>query len=188
MKRALACGGPPSGAKQLVQCTGGVCRATRQVRIDLDDFDDALTCLRAAAVASDLDGVLSAARQLTGIYRGELLPGDLYEEWFADARERIKHDFCDAMMTAANVAESHADSEAALLFLRKASAADPWREDVYQSMMRCQMNAGQRSRAIETYLSCRSRLTEDLGIDPSIETTRIYQAVLAMEDAGSGQT
>ncbi|MHB1318970.1 MAG: AfsR/SARP family transcriptional regulator [Anaerolineae bacterium] len=185
MKRALACGGPPSAAKLLVQCTGGVCRITRHVRTDLDDFDEALASLRAAAASDDADVVLSAARRLVEIYRGELLPGDVYEEWFTEVRERTKHDFCDAMMAAASIAEAHSEAEAALLFLRKASAADAWREDVYQAMMRCQMNSGQRSRAIETYLSCRSRLTEDLGIDPSVETTRLYQAVLAMEE-GSG--
>lgn len=182
MKRALACGRPPSAARSLVQCSGGVCRVTRQVRSDLDDFEDALASLRAAAAVEDVDTVLAAGRRLIEIYRGELLPGDLYEEWLAEVRERSKHDFCDAMMMAASAAASRSDTEAALLFLRKASAADPWREDVYQSMMRCQMSAGQRSRAIETYLSCRSRLTEDLGIDPSVETTRIYQAVLAMEE------
>lgn len=181
MKRALACGRPPSAAKTLVQCSGGVCRVTRQVRSDLDDFEEALAGLRAASAVNDAATVLACARRLVDIYRGELLPGDLYEEWFAEVRERTKHDFCDAMMAASNAAEAKGDAESALLFLRKASAADPWREDVYQSTMRCQMNAGQRSRAIETYLSCRSRLTEDLGIDPSIETTRIYQAVLAMD-------
>lgn len=183
MKRALACGGSPSAARQYVQCTGGVCRVTREVRSDVDDFDESIAALRAASSAGDMQGTLEAAQRLVGLYRGELLPGDLYEEWFADVRERTKHDFCDAMMCAATIAEGAGDSETALFLLRRAALADPWREDVYQSTMRCQMHAGQRSRAIETYMSCRSRLTEDLGIDPSVETTRIYQSVLAMEEA-----
>lgn len=182
MKRALACGAAPSKAGHLVQCSGGVCRLARAVRSDLDEFDAALARLRTAAVERNEDVALAAARDLIGIYRGELLPGDIYEAWFTDIRERTKHDFCDSMMTAANVAEVRSEFDAALLFLRKASAADPWREDVYQATMRCQIGSGQRSRAIETYLSCQSRLTEDLGIDPSRETTRLYQAVLAMEE------
>ncbi|MBN1192394.1 MAG: hypothetical protein JXA36_01685 [Coriobacteriia bacterium] len=184
MKRALACGSAPAQAAHLVQCSGGLCRLTRAVRSDLDDFDEAVTRLRTAAVVRDDAGVLSAARELAGIYTGELLPGDIYEEWFSDVRERTKHDFCDAMMVAAHKAEALSEFDTALLHLRRASAADPWREDVYQAMMRCQMSAGQRSRAIETYISCRLKLTEDLGIDPSAETTRLYQAVLAMEETG----
>jgi DNA-binding SARP family transcriptional activator len=183
MKRALSCTDTPSDAKALVQCTGGVCRVTRLVRSDLDEFDEALSAIRAAAGRGDGEEVQRAAESLFGIYRGELLPGDLYEEWFTAVRERTKHDFCDAMMLASSFAESAGRGDEALTFLRKASAADPWREDVYQAMMRCQMGIGQRSRAIETYFMCRSRLTEDLGIDPSVETTRLYQAVLAMDAA-----
>jgi DNA-binding SARP family transcriptional activator len=184
MKRALSCGGAPSEAKSFVHCASGVCRVTRHVRSDLDDFDEALAALRAASCRRDSSQVLAEARRLVDLYRGELLPGDLYEECFAETRDRTKQDFCDAMLLATAEAEANANTEEALVFLRKACAADPWREDVYQSMMRCQMRTGQRSRAIETYLSCRSRLTEDLGIDPSVETTRLYQIVLAMEEIG----
>ena len=33
----------------------------------------------------------------------------------------------------------------------------------------------------ETYLACRTKLAEDLGLDPSVETQRLYEQVLAME-------
>jgi DNA-binding SARP family transcriptional activator len=183
MKRALAGGAAPSQANHLVRCSGGVCRLAPSVRSDLDDFDHAVARLRTASVIRDDEAILAAAREIEAIYRGELLPGDVYEEWFTETRERTKHDFCDAMMTAAHAAERRGEFDTALAHLRRASAADPWREDVYQVTMRCQMNSGQRSGAIETYMSCRSKLTEDLGIDPSVETTRLYQAVLAMEDS-----
>ncbi len=181
IKRGLANGGPPASSSSMLRSSGGVCRITKAVRVDLEDFDDAIAALRLADAAHDEPAVLSAARSLTSIYRGELLPGDIYEEWFSDIRERTKHDFCDAMMLAARAAEAAGDPDEALVFLRPAGEADPWREDIYQSMMRCQMVSGRRSSAIETYITCRGRLVEDLGIDPSAETTRLYEAVLAME-------
>jgi DNA-binding SARP family transcriptional activator len=186
MKRALenadGSGGP---ASRFVKSSGGLCRVTRLVRSDLDDFEETVGNLRSAQAAGDGAAVLVHARRLMEIYRGELLPGDLYDDWFAETRDRIRHDFCDAMLSAARVAEARNELDHALVLLRSASAADPWREDVYQTTMRCQMSAGQRSRAIETYLSCRTRLVDDLGIDPSAETTRLYQAILAMEDEGA---
>jgi DNA-binding SARP family transcriptional activator len=90
------------------------------------------------------------------------------------------------MFRAGRYFETHEEYEYALEFLRRASQADPWREDVYQGIMRCSMHSGRRSGAIETFLTCRSRLCEDLGIDPSAETMRLYDAVLAM-DADSAQ-
>ena len=67
--------------------------------------------------------------------------------------------------------------------LRRPIAHDVLREDFYQTALCLQIAAGQRSTAIETYMSCRSRLVEDLGIDPSRETTALYEQVLGMEDA-----
>jgi DNA-binding SARP family transcriptional activator len=46
----------------------------------------------------------------------------------------------------------------------------------------CRSDAGNGLAAIDTYMSCRSHLVDDLGIDPSSETTRLYTQVLAMED------
>lgn len=183
MKRALACGGTPEISSPFVQCVGGVCRVTRLVRSDLEDFDATVNRIRGLDPSRDALEAVRLARELRSIYRGEFLPGDVYEEWFAEIRDRAKHDFCDAMMISARFAESLDDYTEALACLRHAGAADPWREDIYQSTMRCQMRSGQRSGAIETYLSCRAKLVDDLGIDPSVETTRLYQAVLAMEDA-----
>lgn len=181
MKRALSSVRSAEPTGKYAVCTSGVCRVTSAVSSDLDDFQAALAAIRAANSAARSEAVLVAARHLLETYRGDVLPGDLYEEWFADLREQTKHDFCDAMLLGAQTAEALGDSAEALVFLRRAGGVDPWREDIYQAMMRAQIEAGQRSRAIETYMTCRGRLVDDLGIDPSAETTRLYQAVLAME-------
>ncbi|MDO8848166.1 MAG: BTAD domain-containing putative transcriptional regulator [Coriobacteriia bacterium] len=181
MKRALSSESSADITGRYALCSSGVCRVTRAVRSDLDAFCEAIEVLRAANAREDITGVLVAARRLVGVYTGDFLPGDVYEEWFTDVREQAKHEFCDAMLVAAEGAEATGNTSEALAFLRKAGVVDPWREDIYQRTMRCQIGAGQRSRAIETYMACRGRLVDDLGIDPSTETTRLYEAVLAMD-------
>ncbi|MHB1477762.1 MAG: bacterial transcriptional activator domain-containing protein, partial [Coriobacteriia bacterium] len=148
-------------------------------------FRDELVALHAARAAGDGAAVVASATRLAEVYRGELLPIDIYEEWFEEDRTRARRDFCDAMVAGAQSAFDAHQHDSALVFLKRVSAIDPWREDVYQLMMRCQMFVGQRSGAIETYNVCRTRLVDDLGIDPCAETVRIFQAVLAMEDEGS---
>jgi DNA-binding SARP family transcriptional activator len=86
------------------------------------------------------------------------------------------------MMRAAALLEARGDAQGGVSLLRRALQHDPWREDLYQAALRLQMVAGQRSAAIETYMTCRSRLVEDLGIDPSSETKRLYEQVLGMEE------
>jgi len=183
MKRVLT-----PGAKRVDKCCyvehrGGVCRAVQaHVQTDLDEFDELLITAAKARAEGNEPEESAALRRVAEIYRGELLPGEAYDDWFAGLRERCRHDFEDAMLRAAALMEAHGDVQGGLGLLRRALQHDPWREDLYQTALRLQILSGQRSAAIETYLTCRSRLVDDLGIDPSAETTRLYQQVLGMEE------
>jgi DNA-binding SARP family transcriptional activator len=87
------------------------------------------------------------------------------------------------MLRASRLADEQEDVLSALQFIRRAIQADPWREDLYQQALRYQIASGQRGAAIETYLQCKARLAEELGLDPSSETRALYSEILAMEDA-----
>jgi DNA-binding SARP family transcriptional activator/ATP/maltotriose-dependent transcriptional regulator MalT len=166
-----------------VEHRGGVCRtAAGGVETDVDKFDALLSAAAKARSQGDEASELTALQAAADLYRGEVLPGEAYDDWFSALRERCRHDFEDAMLRAANLLEARADVGGALSLLRRALQHDPWREDLYQASLRLQMAAGQRSAAIETYLACRTRLVEDLGIDPSGETMRLYEQVLGMEE------
>jgi DNA-binding SARP family transcriptional activator len=183
MKRALS----PESVREtpcpFVEHTHGVCRVVLgHVVSDLDRFTELLGVARQAHSDDDGTAELTALRAIADLYRGEVLPGDVYDDWFAPLRERFRHDFEDAMLRASQLLEARGEPHEGLSMLRRATSHDPWREDLYQASLRLQIAAGQRSAAIETYLSCRTRLVEDLGIDPSRETTALYEQVLGMEE------
>lgn len=187
MKHVLVPGSKRGDKCVYVEHRGGVCRAVSgQVQTDLDEFDEQLVVAAKARSAGDEAAEMDALRRVAEIYRGELLPGEAYDDWFSGLRERCRHDFEDAMLRAASLLEARGDLQGGLGLLRRALQNDPWREDLYQAALRLQILSGQRSAAIETYLTCRSRLVEDLGIDPSLETTRLYEQVLGMEDRPFG--
>ncbi|MBS3957669.1 MAG: hypothetical protein KGZ40_09135 [Clostridiales bacterium] len=186
MKAVLSPGLGKSTPCPYMSSTGGVCRSNPDlVRSDTQEFDELYREARKARGDGDVEGAVSAFERLAEIYRGELLPGDIYEEWFVEDRDRYRHDFGDAMLAAGDMLAAKGDSAGASRLLRKAIGADPWREDLYQAILRLQIAAGQRSAAVETYFSCRSRLVEDLGLDPSAETVRLYEQVLSMEDCAT---
>ena len=132
--------------------------------------------------ASELGAALQSYEQLSSLYRAELLPGDLYDDWFAELREYYRIAFVNAMLAAASILMGADDPGNALVYVRRAIQTDSLREDLYQVALRCQIAAGQRSGAIDTYLQCRSKLADDLGLDPSAETRALYDQILAMED------
>jgi DNA-binding SARP family transcriptional activator len=166
-----------------VESVGGVCRIIGDVvRSDIDEFDDAMAMARDAESEGRAKDALSAYERIASLYRGDLLPGDVYDDWFASSREYYRSEFVDAMIRAAQLLVSADDPGNALIYLRRAIQADPVREDLYQRALRCQIGAGQRSSAIDTYMQCRSQLSESLGLDPSMETRQLYDQILAMED------
>ncbi len=177
---------PGVGKKQpcaYVENTGGVCRSNPDlVRSDVEEFEGLIAQARKMEASGDVREALSAYDRLAQIYRGDLLPGDMYDDWFSDARDGYRSDFGDAMLRARALLLEQGDASAALRLVRRAIAADPWREDLYQAALRLQIATGQRSAAVETYLACRSKLVEDLGLDPCVDTVRLYEQVLAMED------
>lgn len=47
--------------------------------------------------------------------------------------------------------------------------------------MHAQLASGQRTAALDTYFSCRRFLADELGIDPSVETVRLYRGIIETE-------
>lgn len=185
LRRVLACGNKDVRVDIFAGSNNDALWLTDLVRSDLDEFQTELRTLRSARIEGESEVVVATALRLSDIYRGDLLPIDIYEKWFEEERNRTRREFCDAMVTGAQAAFDIAQYDTAMAFLRRASDIDHLREDIYQLMMKCQMNSGQRSGAIDTYNTCRSRLVDDLGIDPCSETNRLFQAVLAMEGDSS---
>lgn len=172
-----------SGNCAYLENTGGRCRiVVDAVRSDIDEFEEALSQAREAENAGDRLSALDAYGRLMTVYRGDLLPADVYDDWFALLRDRYRLEFVDAMLRAAQILLEQDDPCEALVYARRALSVDPLREDLYQATLRCHIAAGQRSGAIDTFIQCRTRLVDDLGLDPSAETMSLYQEVLVMED------
>ena len=182
LKGALSPNLPKGENCPFVESVGGLCRVNPDlVRSDLDDFEEALEKARDAETSGAVEEALGAYRRIGEIYRGDLLPGDVYDDWFAPLRERCRQQFGDAMLSAARLSEKEGQNDA-LHLLRIGLEQDPLREDLYQEMLRHQITSGMRSAAIETYMTCRGRLCDELGLDPSVETRALYDQVLAMEE------
>lgn len=183
MKRALV---PRTGRDTpfpYIEHVHEVCRVVPgRIVTDLDEFESHVVAARRAREQGDLGGELEAIRSAEQVYRGDLLPGDIYDDWFAPLRARTRHAFEDVMLRGAMILEERGNPHEGLALLRRSMSDDTLREDFYQALLRLQIAAGQRSEAIETYMSCRDRLVEELGIDPSRETTSLYEQILGMEE------
>ena len=115
-------------------------------------------------------------------FSGDLLPGDDGCEVLDALRRDCRTRLVDALITASGKLVESGDIREGLWFARAALVRDQAREDAYVAVMRAQIASLQRSAALETYFSCRRYLANDLGIDPSAETMRLYRSIIEVEE------
>jgi DNA-binding SARP family transcriptional activator len=183
MRGALIPKAQKGDACPYIQHAGGVCKAVPEhIESDVAEFELLLSSARQSERLGDQSAAIRDYERIADLYRGELLPGDVYDDWFASARNHYRQEFCDAMRSGHHLLAEMGDHPGALRMIRRAIAADPWREDLYQAALRSHIASGQRSAAIDAYLRCRTNLAEQLGLDPSTETVHLYEQVLVMEE------
>ena len=60
---------------------------------------------------------------------------------------------------------------------RQALGVNELREDVHRRIIRAYADAGRRSDAVAQYRRCRATLREEVGVEPSTETKRLYEEI-----------
>lgn len=155
------------------------------VWLDLPDFAAPLPQL---AAASSSAGVNDSIRRLEGIaelYRGAFLEGfsirdsESYTEWLRLERERWQHrwfSLLDQLIEAYTIARAWPQ---AIECAWRVVAANQLQERFHRTLMRLYYLAGDRSAALAQFHSCREALARELGIEPDVETTKLYQDIVA---------
>jgi DNA-binding SARP family transcriptional activator len=127
----------------------------------------------------DLDmrcaSVLQAAIDL---YRGDLLEG-WYQDWCLFERERLRHMYFAMLDKLMEYCEVYHDFESGLLYGSRVLHYDRARERTHRRLMRLCCLAGDRTEALRQYQRCVTALDEELGVEPSRRTVKLYQQIRA---------
>ena len=122
-------------------------------------------------------------RRAVALYRGDLLSGFFvkdsaaFEEWALVKREQLQR---KALAALGSLAVYHArweEYDRVEQVVRRRIELDPFDEQAYRQLMQALVRQGQRSAALAQYEACRRVLACDLGVEPSAETTRLYQRI-----------
>ncbi len=71
------------------------------------------------------------------------------------------------------------DIQQAIAFTRRIVEIEPWREAAQRRLIELLAESGQRAAALKQYELCRQVLLEELGVEPEVETTTLFEAVRA---------
>jgi predicted ATPase/DNA-binding SARP family transcriptional activator len=129
------------------------------------------------ATVAELEKVL-------GLYKGTFLEGFYvrncrdFENWMLAIQERLRTQVFEAYIQLGRYYFQRKKYRPAIEYTDHALNIDSLSEEAHRQMMQVLAQSGQRSAALNQYETCKQILQEELGIEPDLETTALYEAIL----------
>jgi len=155
------------------------------ISLDVTTFTD---LLRATQPHSHPTGLLCSecvARltQAVRLYRGDFLQqlvvrgSAAFDEWATLLREQLHYSVLEALAQLAAYHEGCGADDLARQYAWRQLALELWDEAAHRCVMRVLVRKGQRRAALAQYERCRQVLADELGAEPSAETTALYEQI-----------
>ena len=161
---------------------GGYRVPAERVNVDVDYFE---ALLRRAAGARDPVVRRAALEEATALGEHDLLTDEPYARWALAPREHYRRRQAQALVDLAECCLELADYRAALAAADRAVTREPTTERGYRVAMLAQYALGDRGAALRVHARCRAVLAEELGVDPTPQTTQLHVAILRDEELTS---
>jgi DNA-binding SARP family transcriptional activator/TolB-like protein len=137
---------------------------------------DAFKRAAAAALKGEDEGAYEAALSL---YGGDLLAGDIYEDWATRPRERLRDTHRELLQRLARLLEARGQYERGAERLRELVARDPANEEAHRQLMRLYAATGHRQQALRQYRECQEALRRELDAEPERATRALHEEIIA---------
>jgi DNA-binding SARP family transcriptional activator len=147
------------------------------VRLDIEALDDLVREGNGLARRGRTDDALRCYREARDLYRGDYLEEDLYADWCAAERERLREVYLQTLEKMATLYAENGDLDQAVQACRNALAWEPCRESLQRSLMLYLWRKGHRDEALAQYQICAQVLVDTLGVEPVPETQRLCHQI-----------
>jgi DNA-binding SARP family transcriptional activator len=150
--------------------------------IDTERFETEIRAARSRAREKDLRAALTAYDQALALYRGPFLEEE-YGAWVEAPRAHFETLYLDALAEAGRMHLEAGDAHASLSCQRRRLELDPLSEEASADLMRALASAGDRAGVEKEFERLTGILADEVGVEPSAETRRAYEAARAMKPA-----
>jgi len=171
--------GLPTGFRSSYICLkGGLVTVDRELcQIDLDSFLSLSERGRKAADSGDFKRARFLYDAAVELYKGDLLPEDLYTPWVTLKREEVRKRYIDLLLRTAELYQNEGNSKKAIECHTSIIEADPLFEPSYQRLMLLYSQRGRKAMAVRIFEDLTKLLYEELGISPDKLTISIYERI-----------
>jgi DNA-binding SARP family transcriptional activator len=146
--------------------------------LDFIEFEAHTQAGQGLEASAQLEEAMTQYGIAEGLYQGDFLEEDLYEDWPRPQRERIQTIYLHIVDRLGEYYLQEDQYAAAISLCRKVLAQDNCQEQAHRRLMECYMAQGQRHLAVRQYQTCVQALKEELDLRPGQETAALYQRII----------
>jgi DNA-binding SARP family transcriptional activator len=149
--------------------------------LDVEDFERHVRAGRQLEAAGQLAAAAAEYEVATGLYQGDFMADDPYEEWPVLTRERLRVAYLDTLERLGQLYFSQGQYAACATLCQLMLSHDNCREDAHCRLMRCFSRQGQYHLALRQYQTCIEALRAELDVEPAPTTTQLYNRIRQRE-------
>jgi DNA-binding SARP family transcriptional activator len=150
---------------------------TMPIWVDAEEFIRCYEAGRTLEKRAMWAEVVRAYEVAEGLYQGDFLEEDLYEDWPIPRRQALRDNY---LVILDRLSRHYLEEErygTCIHLCRKILAEDDCREDAHRRLMRCYSQQGQRNLALRQYHVCEEILARVLDVPPMQETAALYHSI-----------
>lgn len=153
----------------IVAVRGGYAVNRRHVRIDADEFEEAMQNGLAAAGRNDAAPAREALSHALALYTSDFLDDEPYAEWVYEERNRLRALAARALRALARLAVTEKDLGEAATQLERLAELEPFDPDVHRDLFTVWLAQGRRTEAARAYAAFRMRMLREFEEEPDFD-------------------
>src|SRR3954469_16765228 len=160
----------------IVTVQGGYALDRRHVRIDADDFDEAISQGLEAVSRADDEFAIERLKDALALYRGDFLADEPYAEWALDERDRMHNLAGRALRALTKIMLASHDLDAAAEYLEQLAELEPLDAEIHRDLLAVWLAQGRRTEAARRYAIYRTRTLREFGDEPEFQLADLRPA------------
>lgn len=147
--------------------------------LDCEEYERHIRLGRKYEQSHLLDRAIAEYGLAEGLYLGDFLAEDLYEDWTQAPRQHLWQAYLTVAHRLVEYYQNRNEHAATIALCQRILALDGCQEGAHQALMRCYLTQGQRHLAVSQYRRCVQALKAELDLAPSADTQTLYQKIVS---------
>ncbi|HWQ15919.1 MAG TPA: BTAD domain-containing putative transcriptional regulator, partial [Roseiflexaceae bacterium] len=149
--------------------------------VDVEEFERRVRAGRRLEAAGQLAAATAEYEVAAGLYQGDFMADDPYDDWPVLTRERLRVAYLETLDRLAQISFGQGKYAACANLCQLILARDVCREDAHCRLMRCYARQGQHHLALRQYQVCVEALRQELGVEPALATIQLCERIRRRE-------